>query len=111
YLGQFDIHLAKWLFRRQHIMLDYMVSGSDTAKDRGISSGPKDVLLRWIDHAALRIADTVIVDTEEHLQALPEKYRHKGLVVSVGAPASWFAVAQPLPSQHELSQRPLKVVF
>jgi glycosyltransferase involved in cell wall biosynthesis len=108
HLGQFDIHLAHWLFRGTPLILDYMISGSDTARDRQISSGPKDRLLRRIDNAALRRADIIVVDTEEHRRALPSKYRAKGVVVGVGAPQSWFEAAPGLPTRAE---GPVRVVF
>lgn len=108
HLGHFDIHLARLLFRRQPLVLDYMISGSDTARDRNVSGGLKHKVLTWVDHAALRAADIVAVDTEENRLMLPEKYRHKGVVVPVGAPASWFAAAKvpKIPSKESL-----KVIF
>lgn len=90
HMGQFDIHLAKWLFRGKPLMLDYMISGSDTAKDRQIDGGFKDRLVRWLDRSAQKHADTIILDTEEHRLALPDDQQAKGVVVNVGAPESWF---------------------
>lgn len=92
HLGHFDIHLARLLFRRQPLVLDYMISGSDTVKDRRVSGGLKNKVFTWIDHAALGAADIVITDTEEHRLRLPEKYRSKGVAVNVGAPANFSAV-------------------
>ncbi len=108
HLGQFDVHLARRLFRHQPIILDYMISGSDTARDRKLQGGLKDRLLTWLDNSALRAADIVVVDTEEHRLALPEAYRDKGLVVAVGAPAAWFEAAKPAAPA---GKRPLKVIF
>ncbi|HEY1622944.1 MAG TPA: glycosyltransferase [Streptosporangiaceae bacterium] len=113
YLGHFDVHLARLLYprrRRMPIVLDHLVSAAGTAKDRRIGgSGLKQRLLTLIDAAALRAADIVLVDTEEHLEIVPAKYRSKAVVVHVGAPAPWHAAA------HELSATapdgPLKVVF
>jgi len=121
YLGHFDVHLARLLYRRGKvpIVLDHLISAAGTAKDRRISGGGlKTRLLTLIDSAALRAADIVVVDTEEHLETVPEKYRAKAVVVHVGAPAPWFAAAQCAAAQHEAAAEPaaapgapLKVVF
>jgi glycosyltransferase involved in cell wall biosynthesis len=91
YLGHFDVRLARLLFRRTPIVLDHLISASDTAKDRRLSSGGlKQVLLRAIDSGALKAATVVVVDTEEHRLALPEADRERAVVVPVGAPEYWF---------------------
>ena len=86
-----------------------------TAKDRRIGgSGLKQRLLTLIDAAALRAADIVVVDTEEHLEIVPEKYRSKAVVVHVGAPAPWHRAAVEQSAALEPSadlSGPLKVVF
>jgi glycosyltransferase involved in cell wall biosynthesis len=112
YLGHFDVHLARLLYRRGRVplVLDHLISAAGTAKDRRISGGGlKQRLLTLIDAAALRAADIVVVDTEEHLETVPEKYRHKAVVVCVGAPEPWHAAAVE-PSAGE-EGAPLKVVF
>jgi len=108
YLGHFDVHLARVLYRRVPLVLDHLIGASDTARDRRIAGGVRQLLLRAIDAAALRAADVVVVDTEEHLAALPPRHRARGMVVAVGAPAEWFDAA-PAPGQGNAS--PLKVVF
>ena len=91
YLGHFDVRLARLLFRRTPIVLDHLISASDTAKDRRLSSGGlKQVLLRAIDSGALKAATVVVVDTEEHRLALPEADQERAVVVPVGAPEYWF---------------------
>jgi glycosyltransferase involved in cell wall biosynthesis len=110
YMGQFDIHLARRLFRGKPLILDYMISGKDTAGDRRIGGGLKDRLLGRLDNGALRLADIVVVDTEEHRAALPEAYRHKGLVVNVGASQTWFDAARS-PAARGRAGQPLKIVF
>jgi glycosyltransferase involved in cell wall biosynthesis len=90
YLGHFDVLLARRLFREATIVLDHLVGASDTANDRGVSGGLRQRLLRGLDARALAAADVVVVDTEEHLAALPLAHRSKGVVVPVGAPAAWF---------------------
>jgi glycosyltransferase involved in cell wall biosynthesis len=120
YLGHFDVHLARLLFRRVPVVLDHLVGASDTARDRRLDGGPRQVVLRLIDSAALRAADIVVVDTEEHLEIVPEKYRSKAVVVHVGAPTPWheaaaeFSVgAEPSGDAGSSSDagEPLKVVF
>jgi glycosyltransferase involved in cell wall biosynthesis len=123
YLGHFDVHLARLLYRRGKvpIVLDHLISAANTAKDRRLDGGLKTKLLRLIDAAALRAADIVVVDTEEHLEIVPEKYRSKAVVVHVGAPTPWheaapeFSVGADEPSgDAEFSGdagEPLKVVF
>lgn len=90
YLGHFDVHLARLVFRRVPVLLDHLVGASDTARDRRAGGRVRGALLSLIDSAALRAADVVLVDTEEHLAALPDRHRPRGIVVPVGAPAAWF---------------------
>ena len=117
YLGHFDVHLARLLYRRGKvpIVLDHLVSAAGTAKDRRIAGGGlKTRLLTLIDSAALRAADIVVVDTAEHLETVPEKYRAKAVVVHVGAPEPWFRAAAEAAAAGETAAdtgAPLKVVF
>ena len=119
YLGHFDVHLARLLYPRhifsRHrvpIVLDHLISAANTAKDRRIAGGGlKQRLLTLIDAAALRAADIVMVDTEEHLELIPERYRSKAVVVPVGAPAPWHAAAREPSATVASTTGPLKVVF
>jgi glycosyltransferase involved in cell wall biosynthesis len=108
YLGHFDVHLARLLFRRVPIVLDHLTGASDTGRDRRLDGGPRQALLRLIDAAALRAADVVLVDTEEHRAALPGRYRPRAVVVPVGAPAAWFAAGTAAAGP---GTGPLRVVF
>jgi len=110
YLGHFDVHLARRLYRRGRVrlVLDHLVSASGTATDRRLDGGPRQRLLKLIDTAALRAADVVVVDTEEHREALPARYRPKAVVVAVGAPAPWHAAGR---QATDPGSRPLRVVF
>jgi glycosyltransferase involved in cell wall biosynthesis len=116
YLGHFDVHLARLLYPRhifsRHrvpLVLDHLISAANTAKDRRISGGGlKQRLLTLIDAAALRAADIVVVDTEEHLEIVQAKYRSKAVVVPVGAPTPWHEAARELSAD---PGAPLKVVF
>ena len=114
YLGHFDVHLARLLFRGVPIVLDHLVSASGTGRDRRLDGGPRRALLRMIDAAALAAAAVVLVDTEEHGAALPERYRSRAVVVPVGAPAGWFAAAARAglePGGRADGHGPLRVVF
>src|SRR5579859_6660610 len=116
YLGHFDVHLARLLYprRRVPIVLDHLISAANTAKDRRIAGGGlKQRLLTVIDAAALRAADIVVVDTEEHLEIVPEKYLSKAVVVHVGAPTPWHqaAVEPAATAPSTTGSGPLKVVF
>ena len=117
YLGHFDVHLARLVFRRVPIVLDHLVGASDTGRDRQLDGGPRQALLRLIDAAALRAASVIVVDTDEHLAALPPRYRSRAVVVPVGAPAAWTAAAEaaaaaavPAAAAPD-GEQPLKVVF
>jgi glycosyltransferase involved in cell wall biosynthesis len=95
YLGHFDVLLARLVFgRRAVIVLDHLVGASDTGRDRRLDGGPRQALLRLIDAAALRAASIIVVDTDEHLAALPARYQPRAVVVPVGAPSAWLAVAR-----------------
>jgi glycosyltransferase involved in cell wall biosynthesis len=106
YLGHFDVVLARLLFRRSRIVLDLLIFAADTARDRGVTGRARLWLLDRLDRIAVRCADLVVVDTDEHLALLPAKARAKGVVVAVGAPAEWFAAATPM-----VPGVPLRVVF
>jgi glycosyltransferase involved in cell wall biosynthesis len=107
YLGHFDVHLARLRFRRTPVILDHFISGSDTAKDRGVSGPVRDLLLTAVDRAALRAATVALVDTEEHRDLMPAWARPKAIVVLIGAPDSWAAPPRPAYDGH----RALRVIF
>ncbi len=114
YLGHFDVHLARLLFRRVPIVLDHLAGASDTGRDRRLDGGPRQALLRLIDTAALRAADVVLVDTEEHRAALPGRPGRRAVVVPVGAPPAWFAAGSSAAGELEdgvTGPGPLRVVF
>ncbi len=92
YLGHLDVHLARRLFPRATLVLDHMVALGDTVRDRGLDRGRLGRALDRFDRSALATADVILVDTDEQLDALPERDRPRGIVVSVGAPRAWFSV-------------------
>lgn len=106
YLGHFDVVLARLLFPRTTIVLDLLIFAADTAADRGVRPSPKLRLLGLLDRLAVRCADVVLVDTDEHAGMLSPAERPKGVVVPVGAPDEWFA---PEPRPHD--DGPLRVLF
>jgi glycosyltransferase involved in cell wall biosynthesis len=106
YLGHFDVLLARRLFPHVPVVLDHLIGASDTAADRGAGGGLRQRLLARLDAAALSRADVVLVDTEEHRDALPEEHRSRALVVPVGAPEDWFVTA-PV----RATDGPLRAVF
>jgi len=108
YLGHFDVHLARLLFRRAQLVLDHLAGASDTARDRGLDGGPRQAAARWIDAAALRAADVIVVDTEEHQATLPAAAQARSVVVPVGAPPAWFTAAR---EPADRAPGPLRVVF
>jgi glycosyltransferase involved in cell wall biosynthesis len=109
YLGHFDVRLARFLFKKKPIVLDHLVSASGTATDRGLAGnqGVKQKLLRWIDTKALASADVIVVDTPEHLAALPAASQPRAVVTPVGASRQWFAAQ----TAEQPDSDPLKVVF
>jgi glycosyltransferase involved in cell wall biosynthesis len=104
YLGHFDVCLARLLFPRTLIVLDLMIFAADTATDRGVQVGPKLRLLAMLDQLAIRCADIVVLDTDQHLELMPPGQRGKAVVASVGSPDEWFRPPTP-------AAVPLRVVF
>jgi len=106
YMGHFDIILARLLFGRTPIVLDLLILAADTGSDRGVSRGPKLLLLGALDRVAISCASVVLVDTEEQVGLLPARSRRKAVVAPVGAPDEWFT-----PPPERRSCQPLRVVF
>ena len=111
YLGHFDVLLARRLFPHVPVVLDHLVGASDTAADRGQGGGWRQVLLRRLDAAALAAADIVVVDTEEHRDALPLPARRRAVVVAVGAPLPWFEAYAGEGARPRPPGAPLRAVF
>jgi glycosyltransferase involved in cell wall biosynthesis len=109
YLGHFDVHLARLLFRRVPIVLDHLAAASETGQDRRLDGGLRQAILRIIDALALRSADIIVVDTDEHLATLPACHRERAVVVPVGVLPVWLDAADPAKSNGP--RRPLRVVF
>lgn len=90
YLGHFDVHLARVLFPRSRIVLDHLIFAAGTATDRGTRPGLRTRLLGLLDRLALRVADVIVVDTEEHRDLVPPQDQGRAVVVPVGATRAWF---------------------
>jgi len=106
-MGHFDVLLARTLFPRSVVMLDHLIFASGTARDRGTSSGLRTRALDLLDRLAIRSADLVIVDTDEHASQVPTS--RPSVVVPVGARAEWAAAADQGSSGS--ADRPLTLVF
>lgn len=90
YQGRVDIQAARRLFPRTPLVLDHLESVDDVA-DR-VGQAPR-AALRWamrVERAALRTADLVLVDTEEHRRVLAPDRRERTIVVPIGAAPQWF---------------------
>jgi glycosyltransferase involved in cell wall biosynthesis len=105
YMGHFDVHLARRVFRKSPIVLDHFLFFRDTAIDRGAKSEAKLALLGRIDKSAVRAADLVFVDSEGHRDLLPEPVRSEAFVVYIGTPQEWFHAPE------QRSDGPLRVIF
>lgn len=111
YLGQFDIHLARRLFKGIPLALDCMVTGSGAANDRNLAAGggAKMKLVRWLDESAFKLSDIIIVDTIEHQKLLPQDMQQKSVVVLVGAPEYYFDAGAKRKAKEGVE--PLQVIF
>jgi glycosyltransferase involved in cell wall biosynthesis len=92
YLGHFDVVLARLLFPRDTVVLDLLIFGADTARDRGMQG-------------SLRLRLLGLVTSSQ---------RHKVVVVPVGAPAVWFDAGNEPGEPAELGAGepdPLRVMF
>ncbi len=110
YLGHFDVHLAKRVFRGTPIILDHLIFAAGTAIDRGKKKGLLTGILDLVDRRAMYAADVILVDTAEHLARVPPPIADRALVVQVGSDESWFAAgehAAPDPGPGE----PVKILF
>jgi glycosyltransferase involved in cell wall biosynthesis len=105
YMGHFDVHLARRLWPEVPVVLDHLISASDTALDRGARPGLVVRLLERLDRAALEAADVPCVDTPGHLELIRGEAHDRALVVPVGASEKWFHQPDARPSN------PLRVVF
>jgi glycosyltransferase involved in cell wall biosynthesis len=93
YLGQFDVLLARLRFFGTPIVLDQMVFLDDTVRDR---RGPAWLarMLHGLDWIAIAASTIVALDTEEHLELVPRRFRHRAVVVPVGVAERWWQLGR-----------------
>jgi glycosyltransferase involved in cell wall biosynthesis len=112
YLGHFDVIIARLAFPCTTVVLDHLIFAADTARDRGVDTGIRTKVLGYLDGLAIRCADIVVVDTDEHAALVAASQRHKVEVVKVGASAEWFRAAEQLgPEVATAADSPLRIVF
>lgn len=115
HLGHFDVLLARLLHPGATIVLDYLISLADTARDRTVGDrGVVHRMLQAADRLATGVADVVVVDTPESIETVPVVARDRTVVVPVGADASWFAAAETRTNsatERARGEQPLSVVF
>lgn len=110
YMGHFDVHLAKRVFKGAPIILDHLLFAAGTATDRGTKPGAVTKALEVLDRRALAAADIIVLDTPEHQARVPTELADRTVVCPVGADSRWFAAgrkAVPDPAPGE----PISVVF
>lgn len=116
YMGHFDVLLARLLYPHTTIVLDHLIFASGTARDRG-EDGVKARLLSVLDRMATHSADIVVLDTVEHAAKLDDSIADRGVIVPVGAPASWYEAGRAAAAARvdddgvRGMDRPLTVVF
>lgn len=110
YLGHFDVHLAKRIFRGSPVVLDHLVFAAGTAVDRGARSGLLTSALDLVDRRALAAADLIVLDTAEHSARVPAELSDRTVVVPVGADADWFAAGDRAVGSPEPTA-PVRAVF
>lgn len=111
YLGHFDVHLARRVFKGTPIVLDHLIFAAGTAKDRGQKSQLIGRALGAVDQRALAAADVIVVDTAEHQQRVPDELRDRSVVCPVGADESWFRAGTESAADGTSGDGPLSVVF
>lgn len=85
YLGQVDVLLARVLWPGTTLVLDHLAPSVGIARDHAVAGRLRSAVLDALDRWAATVADTVLVDTDEHRAALPASVRGRAVVVPVGA--------------------------
>lgn len=110
YLGHFDVHLARRLFKGSTLILDHLIFAAGTAIDRGAEPGLMTRALQVLDRRALTAADVIVVDTDEHRDNVPPALRDRVVVCPVGADRRWSVAALGAAPDPEPGE-PVRVVF
>lgn len=93
YMGQFDVLLARLRFPGTPVVLDQMVFLGDTIRDR---RGPVWLawLLQGLDWVSMAAANVIMLDTDEHLELVPLRFRGRATAVPVGVAQSWWSAGR-----------------
>lgn len=108
HMAHFDVLLARVLFPKAKVAIDYLISLHGALVDRRITGKVKLAVAKSLDRTALWVADIVMVDTEEQLLALSEKAQEKAVAVPVGATQEWFGREV---ADFPRDDKPLSVIF
>lgn len=116
YQGRVDVQVARRLFPHVPLVLDHLASVDDVADRTGRPPRAGLRMAMRIESAAIRAADLVLVDTEEHRRVLGAADRERAVVVPIGAAPHWFDAgrgvgADPAPTPEPAStEHPLRIV-
>lgn len=109
YQGRVDIRVARRLFPHAPLLLDHLESADDVADRTGRPPRAGLRLAMRVEAAAIRIADLVLVDTEEHRRVLAGPDRERALVVPIGAAPPWFDAGRAVGADPAPEVRPIGV--
>ncbi|MGW0661413.1 glycosyltransferase family 4 protein [Streptodolium elevatio] len=116
YRGRVDIQIARRLFPHVPLVLDHLESVDDVADRTGRAPRAGLRFAMRIEASAIRAADLVLVDTEEHRRMLAPADRQRAVVVPIGAAPHWFdagrdvgADLEPAPEPAS-TEHPLRIV-
>ncbi|MDI2132247.1 glycosyltransferase family 4 protein [Yinghuangia seranimata] len=116
YRGRVDIQVARRLFPHVPLLLDHLESVDDAADRTGRAPRAGLRFATRVEASAIRAADLVLVDTEEHRRVLPARDRDRTVVVPIGAAPVWFDAGRALgdgepPAVKPVSaENPLRIV-
>jgi glycosyltransferase involved in cell wall biosynthesis len=116
YQARVDIQIARRLFPGTPLVLDHLESVDDVVDRTGRAPRVGLRASMRIEASAIRAADLVLTDTEEHRRMLAPEDRERAIVVPIGAAAHWFDAGrdiQPdqLPDPEPVgSEHPLRIV-
>jgi glycosyltransferase involved in cell wall biosynthesis len=114
YQGRVDIQVARRLFPRVPLLLDHLASVDDAADRTGHPPRAGLRMAMRLEASALRAADVILVDTEEHRRVLPAAERERAVVVPIGAAPHWFDagrdVVPGMPAPPTGKEQPLRIV-
>ncbi|NUU25381.1 MAG: glycosyltransferase family 4 protein [Streptomycetaceae bacterium] len=111
YQGRVDIQVARRLFPHVPLVLDHLESVDDAADRTGRPPRAGLRMAMRVEASALRTADLILVDTEEHRRMLPAADRERAVVVPIGAAPHWFDAGRDVrPDMPPTAEHPLRIV-